>query len=130
MVQALWNNNMRLAPTLLTALLLVGCSSQPRTPGGVIVDRRGVDPIRYAADLDECAAYADEVRAADKVVANSAGGAVVGGAVGSIYKSGSGSRGAAAGAVTGAVKGIADTSNERSLVVKNCLRQRGYVVLN
>lgn len=121
---------MRLAPTLFATLLIAACSSQPRTPGGVIIDKRGVDPTRYAADLNECATYAEEVRGADKVVANSAGGAVVGGAVGSIYKSGSTSRGAAAGAVTGAVKGVAETGNERSLVIKNCMRERGYVVLN
>ena len=115
---------------LLASLLLAACSSQPRAPGGVIIDERGVNPDDYAADLSECAEYAGQVRAGEKVAAHTAGGAVVGGAVGSAYNNSSGSDGAAAGAVVGAVKGIAAVSGERSQVVKNCLRHRGYTVLN
>ena len=115
---------------LLLGYLLVACSSQPRTPGGVIIDERGVNPDDYAADLGECAEYADQVQAGDKVAASTAGGAAVGGAVGAAYKNSSGSKGATAGAVAGAVRGIGNVSRERSLVVKNCLRHRGYTVLN
>lgn len=116
--------------TLLITMLLGACSSQPRTPGGVIIDERGVNPEDYAADLNECAEYADQVRAGEKVAASTAGGAVVGGAVGAAYKNSSASEGATAGAVVGAVKGIGNVSRERSQVVKNCLRHRGYTVLN
>jgi outer membrane lipoprotein SlyB len=115
---------------ILLALALTACSSKPRTPGGVIIDKRGIDMQQYAADLDECGAYADEVRAGEKVAAHSAGGAVVGGAVGSIYRHSDAEEGAAAGAVVGAVRGVERVSAERSLVVKNCMRQRGYIVLN
>lgn len=116
--------------TLLVTLLLAGCSSQPRTPGGVIIDKRGVNPDDYAADLGECGEYADQVRAGEKVATSTAGGAAVGGAVGAAYKNSSASKGATAGAVVGAVKGIGSVSRERSQVVKNCLRHRGYTVLN
>jgi hypothetical protein len=119
-----------LSIVLLLSLLLGGCSSQPRTPGGVIIDDRGVNPDDYAADLGECAEYADQVRAGEKVAASTAGGAAVGGAVGAAYKNSSGSKGATAGAVAGAVRGIGNVSRERSMVVKNCLRHRGYIVLN
>ncbi len=99
-------HNTCLLIVLLFTLPLGACSSQPRTPGGVIIDDRGVNPDDYAADLGECAEYADQVRAGEKVAASTAG------------------------AVVGAVKGIGNVSRERSLVVKNCLRHRGYTVLN
>ncbi len=125
---------MRLTGLLMFMLLLTGhlgaCSSQPRAPGGVIIDERGVNPDDYAADLSECGEYADQVRAGEKVAASTAGGAAVGGAVGAAYENSSASKGATAGAVVGAVRGIGNVSRERSRVVKNCIRHRGYTVLN
>jgi len=115
---------------VLTAALMGACSSQPRAPGGVIIDERGVNPDDYAADLSECAEYADQVRAGEKVAASTAGGAVIGGAVGSAHENSSTSEGATAGAVVGAVRGVGNVSRERNRVVKNCIRHRGYTVLN
>ena len=84
------------------------CSSHKSPPGGVIVDMKGVDPVQYNADLHECMAYADQVDTAGKVGGNAAGGAVVG----------------------GGARGVEQTAAERHQVVANCLRRRGYAVLN
>jgi len=39
-------------------------------------------------------------------------------------------RGAGVGAVAGGARGVGSTNKERSRVVKNCLRNRGYQILN
>ena len=120
----------RCATLVVVLSMVAACSSQPRTPGGVIIDKRGVNMDQYHADLNECGEFADEVRSGERVVTHSAGGAVVGGAVAGVWDDADASKGATAGAVVGAVKGVSSASAERSLVVKNCMRHRGYVVLN
>lgn len=111
------------------ALLLAGCASQAGRD--VIIDRQGVDLAQYERDRAECTRYAEEVRAGERVLANSAGGAAVGGAIGAISNGSDGAaRGAAAGAVVGGAHGGKDVWREQQRVVKNCLRGRGYRVLN
>ena len=115
---------------VLTALLSA-CSSHNSPPGGVIVDMKGVDQAQYHTDLNECMAYANEVDTAGKVGGNAAGGAVVGGVVGAIFGGPEGAaRGAGAGVVGGGARGVEQTVGERHQVVANCLRRRGYAVLN
>ena len=119
------------AALLLTALTLSGCAHQQPAPGGVIVDMKGVDPVQYQKDLNECRAYADQVDAASKVGGSAAGAAAVGGAVGAIFGGGHGAaQGAGAGAVVGGAHGVQDTLDERNQVVRTCVRNRGYSVLN
>lgn len=85
----------------------------------------------YAADLNECSQYADEVQTAKKAGLGAATGAAVGGAVGAIFDGGSGAaRGAGSGAVVGGAQGGMEGARERSQVIKSCLRGRGYKVLN
>jgi len=115
----------------LFVVLLAGCAQRPNAPGGVIVDMTGVDPVQYQKDVAACSAYADQVEAGSKVGGQAAGGAVVGGAIGAIFAGGHGAaQGAGAGAVAGGARGVQDTLNERHVVVRNCLRNRGYAVLN
>ena len=58
-------------------------------------------------------------------------GAVVGGVTGEIIgRNGSTSRGAKLGAFIGLLKGGKATKQERTKVIKNCLRNRGYKILN
>ena len=119
------------AVALLFAALLCGCANHNRAPGGVIVDMKGVDPVQYQIDANECGAYADQVDASGKVAGRAAGGAVVGGAVGAIFGGGHGAaQGAGAGAVVGGAHGVEYTLHERNQVVRTCLRNRGYSVLN
>lgn len=109
--------------------LLSGCASEAGR--GVIIDRQGVDMAQYQRDLEECTAYAEEVRAAQKVAANAAGGAVVGGAVGGVSRGSSGAAdGAKVGAVVGGARGTRSAWREQQQVVRNCLQGRGYRVLN
>lgn len=119
-----------LLSVLILALALSGCKSNG--PGGnVIVDMKGVNPADYQRDLNECQTYAQQVDTTGKVGGNAAGGAVVGGAVGAIFGGPEGAaRGAGAGAVTGGARGVEQTAGERHQVVANCLRHRGYTILN
>ncbi len=112
----------------VAAFLLAACT----TTDEVIIDRKGVDMARYAADKAECETYADEVRTGEKTVRGAASGAVVGGAIGGIADDSSEgvARGAGVGAVTGAARGVAEGERDKVRVVKQCLRGRGYRVLN
>ncbi|MBK8176196.1 MAG: glycine zipper family protein [Rhodospirillales bacterium] len=118
---------------LLAALLMLvatGCSSDP------IVDMKGVDPARYDNDLAECEQYADQVSvgrsAAGGALFGGAAGAAVGAAVGAVTgRPGSGAAiGGAGGGTSGLFGGAASGSSKQQRVVRNCLRGRGYKVLD
>jgi outer membrane lipoprotein SlyB len=104
--------------------LLSGCSSHP----GPIVDTKGVNMAHYETDLEECQAYADQVRIEKGVAKGAVAGAAVGGATGAVV--GDAGEGAGVGAITGAARSAQIGTREKSQVVKNCLRGRGYKVLN
>lgn len=106
----------------------LGCATT-RDRSGVVIDPAGVDMNLYQQDLAACRQIAEQVeqRAAGGVV----GGAVVGGVLGAILgDSSTAQRGAGAGAVTGGLGGAGSTQQERQVVIKNCLRNKGYKVLN
>ena len=110
----------------LAGLLLGGCAAHSSKP---VIDPAGVDMAKYEKDLGECEQIALQVES--KAGAGAAEGAVVGGLIGGIFGGSDGAlKGAGAGAVGGAAGGAADTQREQSTVVKNCLRNRGYQVLN
>lgn len=105
---------------------LVGCASRG---SDVIIDPAYVDRAQYEQDLAECERLAEQVR--QKAGKRAAKGAVVGGLIGAILGGkGSAEKGAGVGAVSGASRGAAATEREKLRVVKNCLRHRGYTVLN
>lgn len=113
----------------LFSVFLAACAGAPEK--SVIIDRKGVDLARYDRDLAECSTYAAEVEMAEDTARDTARGAVVGGAVGAIIDGGEGAaRGAGIGGVTGGARGYVHAEHERERVVKNCLRGRGYRVLN
>ncbi len=107
------------------AVLLAGCSGA----SGPIIDSKGVDMAHYRQDLAECESYAAQVSTGQAVARGSTGGAVVGAAVGAIG-GGSAARGAGIGAVTGGAQSARISDREKAGVVRNCLRGRGYKVLN
>lgn len=115
--------NRLLLPVVLVSL--TACSSQR-----VIVDQRYSDMSNYSRDLAECQTYADQVPTGEEVGKGAAGGAVVGGALGAILENRDVKRGAGAGAVVGGVRGGSRSKAEKDRVIKNCLRNRGYKVLN
>ncbi|KGE03079.1 hypothetical protein HRUBRA_02311 [Pseudohaliea rubra DSM 19751] len=109
-------------------LALGGCT----TTKEIIIDDKGVDMAAYRQDLAECRVYAEQVRTGEKVAKGAASGTVIGGAIGAITGGSrdSAARGAGVGAVSGAVKGADRGEREEAQVVKQCLRGRGYRVLN
>jgi hypothetical protein len=110
--------------TLFGIVVAAGCAgSKP------IIDSAGIDMEQYNTDLAECEQISEQVE--QKAVKGAAGGAIVGGLIGAI--TGSSTRavtGAGVGAVIGGAKGTGATSKEKERVVKNCLRNRGYEILN
>ena len=123
---------MRLVSILLIFFFISACATKGAFVDEPIIDRKGVDMNSYYADKAECEDYATEVPIGEKVFRGAAGGAVVGGAIGAIVNRGpdSAERGAGVGAVTGGVRGAQEGVRERERVVKQCLRGRGYKVLN
>jgi outer membrane lipoprotein SlyB len=107
-------------------LLLSACASDK-----AIIDRRGVDMKQYAADYEDCQAYAAEVDSGRQVAKSAGVGAIVGGSIGAIFgDSGAAARGAGVGAVQGGTSGGLRADRESHRVLLNCLRGRGYKVLN
>jgi len=106
--------------------LVVGCASHNSKP---VIDPAGVDMAQYETDVAECEQIATQVE--QKAGEGAAGGALVGGLIGAIVGGGdSALTGAGVGAVAGGARSGGDTEKERSRVVKNCLRNRGYEILN
>jgi len=112
--------------------MLISCRQVDEITGNrPIVDTKGVDPDVYEADLQECYVFADDVQAGRKVVAGAATGAVVGGVIGAAAgNSETAKRAAGVGAASGTLSGASSAMQERHRVVRNCLKGRGYLVLN
>lgn len=106
------------------ALCAVACAANPDP----IVDMQGVDPVLYEQDLADCKQYSRQIRTEVGVAKGAAGGAAVGGAIGAI--GGDTAKGAGVGAVAGGAKSAQLNEREKQRVVKNCMRGRGYKVLN
>jgi len=118
----------RILMLLSLVVAATGCRATGSRP---IVDMQGVNQAQYNTDLAECRVFVDEVAAGRQVVRGAAGGAVVGGGIGAaVGNSDTAQRGAGAGAVLGAARGARGASEERERVLRNCLRGRGYRVLN
>lgn len=106
------------------ALLVAGCIAHPDP----IVDLKGLDPDVFAADLEECEAYADQVSVAEDAVTGAAVGAAIGAAAGAI--SGNAGQGAGYGAIYGGTGTGVEAQREKKYVFARCLEGRGYRVLN
>ena len=111
--------------TLVAALAALSACT---TTDEIIIDKKGVDMARYEQDLAECRSYSDEVRTGEKVAKGAASGAVVGGLIGAITSNPG--KAAGVGAVGGGARGASEGNRDEVQVVKNCLRGRGYRVLN
>ncbi|SHH20852.1 glycine zipper family protein [Ferrimonas marina] len=126
----------------LASLALLSLSAQ----ANVIVDTQGVDMERYHADRYECEQLSQQVehQQTDSLghdALRSTGKGALLGAAGGAIAGGSGSKGAKIGAGVGLVSGALhhsaekreaqqEYSFEQQQVVRNCLINRGYQVLN
>lgn len=120
---------------LVAAILALAGCAQSYTP---VVDTRGHDSARYSADLTECRQYAEQVSPVGDAAVGAVGGAAAGAALGAITGALVGGVGAgeaaAFGAATGGAVGLGagawhGTAEQRQ-IVDNCMRGRGYNVLN
>ena len=114
--------------------ILSGCS-QTQQP---MVDTKGVDSARYSQDNYECQQYANQVSPAGDAAVGAVGGAAAGAALGAITGALVGGVSAGTGAAVGAASGgalglgggaVTGVQNQRE-VYRNCMRGRGYNVLN
>ena len=113
---------------LSLAVLLQGCASYRP-----LVDARSVSsPQQYEQDLRECQHYAAQVSPGQSAVAGALFGALLGAAI-------SGALGgdryvtehvAAAGAVQGAANGAAGGADAQVQIIRTCMSDRGYDVLD
>jgi hypothetical protein len=114
--------------SLALAVILNGCASYRP-----LVDARSVSsPQRYERDLRECQHYAAQVSPGQSAVAGALFGALLGAAI-------SGALGgdryvtehiAAAAAVQGAANGAAGGADAQVQIIRNCMNDRGYDVLD
>lgn len=115
--------------------LLSGCAVEGYQTGTrIVLDWTQVKDFgQYQKDADECNRIGAEVSGpGESAAAGALAGVLLGAALGAIIGD-SGDfalQGAGAGAVSGAASGAAHGALSRDQVVKNCMRGRGYNVLN
>lgn len=111
--------------TIITALVLNGCARHAQ----IIIDPKGVDMEAYHADLAECQHLANQVES--QIAEGVVGGAVVGALFGAIV---GGRRTSVTtgqlGALSGGLSAGGKEHYQREKVIRNCLRNRGYQILN
>ena len=101
-----------------------------------IIDTKGLDQAKYQQDLSECRAYAEQVSPASQATIGAAIGAALGAALGAIAGAFTGDAGtgaalgASVGGVGGGASGAGEGVSDQKQIVNNCLRNRGYAVLN
>ena len=106
--------------------VLAGCAAHPDP----IIDTKGVDPDMLAQDWDECEAFTEEIDVATGVGKGAALGTAVGAATGAVSNRREGDEAAGLGAIYGGTRSGLDADREKQKVFKNCMRGRGYRVLN
>ena len=119
-------NTLRLLIPFVLAAVAAGCAAHPDP----IIDTKGVDPQRLAEDWDECEAYTEEIVMARGIGKGAAVGAAVGAATGAVGDHRDVGEAAGLGAIYGGTRSGLDADREKQKVFKNCLRGRGYRVLN
>jgi hypothetical protein len=117
---------LRYAVLFLIAALLAGCAAHPDP----IIDTKGVDPQRLAEDWEECEAYTEEIVIAQGVGKGAALGGAVGAATGAVSNRRDVGEAAGVGAIYGGTRSGLEADREQQKVFKNCMRGRGYRVLN
>jgi outer membrane lipoprotein SlyB len=115
-----------LIPVNSLLLFTAGCT----TTSEIIIDTKGANMSAYEQDLADCQGYSGQVAVGEKTAKGAASGAVVGGAIGAVSHRSDTAEGAAIGAISGGARGLNQGERDKVRVVKNCLRGRGYRVLN
>ena len=123
---------MKRAFAFLAAALVAGRAGSYRP----IVDTKGADMSNYEQDLTECRGYASQVSPVGTAAGRAMLGAAAGGALGAVGGAFTGhpgfnaARGAALGGTGGLFAGGYKGAQDQTHVVRNCMRGRGYQVLD
>lgn len=112
---------------------VIGCAQTDLSDRNdiAIIDTRGVDESVFKKDYSECSNFAKNIDLTERTLKQGAVAGATGAAVGAIIGGEEAAKkiGGSA-AVLNAVEGNLDGRNEQAKIIKNCLRGRGYKVLN
>ena len=112
---------------------VIGCAQTDLSDRNdiAIIDTRGVDESVFKKDYSECSNFAKNIDLTERTLKQGAVAGAAGAAVGAIIGGEEAAKkiGGSA-AVLNAVEGNLDGRNEQAKIIKNCLRGRGYKVLN
>ncbi|MEZ9865181.1 glycine zipper family protein [Vibrio breoganii] len=131
----------------ITSTLLLSIVMSPLAFGqNLIIDTKGLDQEKYSADMYQCEQLSDQVQmqttqGTGRTTVRHMGRAAALGAGASAIGGGSGTKGAEIGAGVGLVTGVlgssaekqavaANYNGEKDKVMRNCMTQRGYTILN
>jgi len=115
---------------LFAAILLTGCATNGGGAGGILVDTKGKDSAQYTADDYECQHYAESQSVASNAAAGAGAGALFGLLMGAVIDRQNMYQYARAGAVGGVAGGASHGIKNKDEIFRNCMRGRGYTVLN
>jgi len=117
----------------LNLFVVVGCAQTDLSDRNdiAIIDTRGVDESVFKKDYSECSDFAKNIDLTESTLKQGAVAGATGAAVGAIIGGEEAAKkiGGSA-AVLNAVEANLDGRNEQAKIIKNCLRGRGYKVLN
>lgn len=117
----------------LNLFFVVGCAQTDLSDRKdiAIIDTRGVDESVFKKDYSECSDFAKNIDLTERTLKQGAVAGATGAAVGAIIGGEEAAKkiGGSA-AVLNAVEANLDGRNEQAKIIKNCLRGRGYKVLN
>ena len=127
----------KIITTAICAALSVGCATQPQGHRSLVdTYAPGFSHEQYRVDMDQCNSLAAQrpvgTSAADGAMGGLLVGALFGAIVGSAYDdTGYGAAyGAVLGTTSGAVQGAASGVETQRSIVRECMRGRGYRVLD
>ena len=117
----------------LNLCFVIGCAQTDLSDRNdiAIIDTRGVDESVFKKDYSECSEFAKNIDLTERTLKQGAVAGATGAAVGAIIGGEETAKkiGGSA-AVLNAVEANLDGRNEQAKIIKNCLRGRGYKVLN
>lgn len=117
----------------LNFCFVIGCAQTDLSDRNdiAIIDTRGVDESVFKKDYSECSDFAKNIDLTERTLKQGAVAGATGAAVGAIIGGEEAAKkiGGSA-AVLNAVEANLDGRSEQAKIIKNCLRGRGYKVLN
>ena len=116
--------NLKFLVIAILSIFIIGCANTRP-----IIDTKGIDMRAYDVDFYECQQYAEQISAGEEAAVDAGVGAAFGWALSKVT-GGDSKKSASVGALVGGSKGLGKAAQEKEQIVRNCLRGRGYKVLN